>query len=62
LVAAVIRAGASFVKPGTGGMTDDEKVKGVLNYCRAMSQKTAEFTHSVPWKWWAKDESGLKHI
>jgi len=38
----------------TDGMTDEEKTKWVLNYCRAMSQEIAELTDSVPWKWWAK--------
>jgi dimeric dUTPase (all-alpha-NTP-PPase superfamily) len=38
----------------TDGMSDDEKTKWVLNYCRAMSQEIAELTDSVPWKWWAK--------
>jgi len=35
-------------------MNDDERVKWVLNYCRAASQELAELTDSVPWKWWAK--------
>jgi dimeric dUTPase (all-alpha-NTP-PPase superfamily) len=38
----------------TDGMSDEEQTKWVLNYCRAMSQEIAEFTDSVPWKWWAK--------
>lgn len=38
----------------TEQMTDEEKTKWVLNYCRAMSQEIAELTESVPWKWWAK--------
>jgi dimeric dUTPase (all-alpha-NTP-PPase superfamily) len=38
----------------TQGMTDPEKAKWVLNYCRAMNQEIAELTDSVPWKWWAK--------
>jgi dimeric dUTPase (all-alpha-NTP-PPase superfamily) len=38
----------------TGGMTDEEKTRWVLNYCRAMGQELAELTDSVPWKWWAK--------
>jgi dimeric dUTPase (all-alpha-NTP-PPase superfamily) len=38
----------------TDGMTEGEKTKWVLNYCRAMSQEIAELTDSVPWKWWAK--------
>ena len=36
------------------GMTQEEKTKWVLNYCRAMTQEIAELTDSVPWKWWAK--------
>lgn len=38
----------------TDAMDDQEKIKWVLNYCRAMSQEIAELTDSVPWKWWAK--------
>ena len=38
----------------TAHMTDDERQKWVLNYCRAVTQETAELTDSVPWKWWAK--------
>jgi dimeric dUTPase (all-alpha-NTP-PPase superfamily) len=38
----------------TVGMSDEEKAKWVLDYCRAMSQEIAELTDSVPWKWWAK--------
>ena len=38
----------------TEGMSDEEKTRWVLNYCRAMSQEIAELTDSVPWKWWAK--------
>ncbi len=38
----------------TDSMSDEEKVKWVLNYCRAMTQEIAELTDSVPWKWWAK--------
>ena len=38
----------------TDGMTEDEKTRWVLNYCRAMGQELAELTDSVPWKWWAK--------
>jgi len=38
----------------TDGMTDEEKTRWILNYCRAMSQEIAELTDSVPWKWWAK--------
>ena len=35
-------------------MSDEEKAKWILNYCRAMTQEIAELTDSVPWKWWAK--------
>jgi dimeric dUTPase (all-alpha-NTP-PPase superfamily) len=38
----------------TDSMPDEEKIKWVLNYCRAMQQEIAELTDSVPWKWWAK--------
>jgi dimeric dUTPase (all-alpha-NTP-PPase superfamily) len=38
----------------TAGMSEADKTKWVLNYCRAMSQELAELTDSVPWKWWAK--------
>ena len=38
----------------TDGMSDEDKTKWLLNYCRAMSQEIAELTDSVPWKWWAK--------
>ena len=38
----------------TDGMSQEEKTKWILNYCRAMSQEMAELTDSVPWKWWAK--------
>jgi dimeric dUTPase (all-alpha-NTP-PPase superfamily) len=38
----------------TDGMTEEEKTKWLLNYCRAMTQEIAELTDSVPWKWWAK--------
>jgi dimeric dUTPase (all-alpha-NTP-PPase superfamily) len=38
----------------TESMSDEEKTRWVLNYCRAMSQEIAELTDSVPWKWWAK--------
>lgn len=38
----------------TESMTEEEKTKWVLNYCRAMSQEIAELIDSVPWKWWAK--------
>jgi dimeric dUTPase (all-alpha-NTP-PPase superfamily) len=38
----------------TDAMSEEEKTKWLLNYCRAMSQEIAELTDSVPWKWWAK--------
>ena len=38
----------------TDSMSEEEKTRWVLNYCRAMSQELAELTDSVPWKWWAK--------
>ena len=48
----------------TDGLSEADKTKWVLNYCRAMSQEMAELTDSVPWKWWAKyqkfDEQNAK--
>src|SRR5205814_2623522 len=48
----------------THNMSEEEKTKWVLNYCRAMTQELAELTDSVPWKWWAKyqkfDEQNAK--
>ncbi|MBN2508427.1 MAG: dUTPase [Verrucomicrobia bacterium] len=38
----------------TDSMTEDDRVRWLLNYCRAMSQEIAELTDSVPWKWWAR--------
>ena len=38
----------------TGRLSEEEKQKWILNYCRAMTQEIAELTDSVPWKWWAK--------
>ena len=38
----------------TDTMSEEEKTKWILNYCRAMSQEISELTDSVPWKWWAK--------
>ena len=38
----------------TEGVSDEDKAKWILNYCRAMTQEIAELTDSVPWKWWAK--------
>ena len=37
-----------------GKMSERDKVKWILNYCRAMQQEIAELTDSVPWKWWAR--------
>ena len=36
------------------GISEEEKVRWVLNYSRAMSQELSELVDSVPWKWWAK--------
>ena len=38
----------------TDAMDDEQKIKWLLNYTRAMTQELAELTDSVPWKWWAK--------
>jgi dimeric dUTPase (all-alpha-NTP-PPase superfamily) len=38
----------------TTALPEAEQPEWVLNYCRAMSQETAELIDSVPWKWWAK--------
>jgi len=38
----------------TADMNEEEQVKWVLNYSRAMQQELAELIDSVPWKWWAK--------
>ncbi len=38
----------------TCALSDEDKVKWVLNYSRALSQENAELIDSVPWKWWAK--------
>lgn len=38
----------------TSTLTEEEKVKWLLNYSRAMTQELAELVDSVPWKWWAK--------
>ena len=38
----------------TEGVSEEDKAKWILNYCRAMTQEIAELTDSVPWKWWAK--------
>ena len=38
----------------TVAMPEDQQPQWILNYCRALSQETAELIDSVPWKWWAK--------
>ncbi len=38
----------------TANMSNEEKIKWVLNYSRALQQENAELIDSVPWKWWAK--------
>jgi len=35
-------------------LTEEQKVKWLLNYSRATQQELAELIDSVPWKWWAK--------
>ena len=46
------------------GISEEEKVKWILNYSRAMQQELSELIDSVPWKWWAKyqqfDEQNAK--
>ncbi len=38
----------------TSAMSDEEKIKWLLNYSRAIAQENSELVDSVPWKWWAK--------
>lgn len=38
----------------TDNFSQEEKIKWILNYCRALNQEVAELVDSVPWKWWAK--------
>ncbi len=38
----------------TQSMGEEEQIKWLLQYSRAMGQELAELTDSVPWKWWAK--------
>jgi dimeric dUTPase (all-alpha-NTP-PPase superfamily) len=38
----------------TTALPEERQPEWILNYCRALSQETAELTDSVPWKWWAK--------
>lgn len=35
-------------------LSDEEKIKWILNYSRALQQEVSELIDSVPWKWWAK--------
>jgi len=35
-------------------LTDEERVKRVLECCRAISQESAMITNCTPWKWWAR--------
>ena len=37
----------------TTNMSEEEKIKWILNYSRAVIQEIAELNDSVPWKWWA---------
>lgn len=34
--------------------TDEDKVKWILNFSRALQQECSELIDSTPWKWWAK--------
>ena len=38
----------------TADMTETQRQRWLLEYCRAMSQEIAELTDCVPWKWWAQ--------
>ncbi|MFI3291671.1 MAG: dUTPase [Opitutales bacterium] len=38
----------------TQNLTEEERIKWVLNYTRALQQECSELIDSVPWKWWAK--------
>ena len=38
----------------SAALNDEEKIKWVLNYSRALQQENCELVDSVPWKWWAK--------
>jgi len=35
-------------------LSEEEQVRWLLNYTRAMQQEMAELIDSVPWKWWAR--------
>lgn len=45
-------------------LSEEDKIKWILNYTRAMQQELSELIDSVPWKWWAKyqkfDEQNAK--
>ena len=34
-------------------MSNEEKIKWIINYTIAMQQEIAELINSLPWKWWA---------
>lgn len=38
----------------TTALPESEQPAWILNFCRALSQETAELVDSVPWKWWAR--------
>jgi len=42
------------LKIDTNCMSDEERIRWILNFVRASSQELAELTDSVPWKWWSK--------
>ncbi len=45
----------------TTAVPEEKQPEWVLNYCRALSQETAELIDSVPWKWWAKYQTYDRH-
>ena len=45
----------------TDSFDDEQRVKWLLNYARALGQELAELIDSVPWKWWAKYQTLDKH-
>ena len=38
----------------TDDMSEEDRVKWLLQYTRALAQENSELIDSVPWKWWAK--------
>lgn len=38
-------------------MTEDERIKWILQYCRCMQQETAELVDCMPWKHWSTSPS-----